>query len=272
MPKLVDMMLERLRCLQEDELASLATIVATCGLNAALAEAKNSKQLDLGYTADSNSGIDHMRRKQVEAELPSLDKFLVKHLTKLGKEVRSKKCQNDKSVDEKVCSINDVSLAETIPDLGTILVKHSSKLEKEIEEMKRNSGKSDEMESKKISERRRNGVVRRTKQDATDLPSLDKFLVRHVSKLEKEVQETKNRRKFEPSEGGRTADLRKTATSVNQAHTLEEGTNSSCSDRDRLVGKENIDLNKGDGGELEMEQKEASKPENSEDCSEETLI
>ncbi|CAL5438134.1 unnamed protein product [Camellia sinensis] len=277
MPKLVDMMLERLRCLQEGELASLATIVATCGLNAALAEAENSKQLDLGYAADSNSGIDHMRKKQVEAELPSLDKFLVKHLKKLEKEVQEVKNARmntlDKSSDdEKVCSINDVSSAETIPDLGTILVKHSSKLEKEIEEMKRKSGKSDEMESKKISERRRSGVVRRTKQDATDLPSLDKFLVRHVSKLEREVQEAKNRRKFEPSEGGRTADLRKKATSVNQAHTLEEGTNSSCSDRDRLVGKENIDLNKGDGGELEMEQKEASKPENTEDCSEETLI
>ncbi|KAL7227386.1 hypothetical protein ACSBR1_022270 [Camellia fascicularis] len=276
MPKLVDMMLERLRCLQEDELASLATIVATCGLNAALAEAENSKQLELGYAADSNSGIDHMRRKQVEAELPSLDKFLIKHLTKLEKEVQEAKNARmntlDKSDDERVCSINDVNSAETIPDLGTILVKHSSKLEKEIEEMKRNSGKSDEMESKKISERRHNGVVRRTKQDATDLPSLDKFLVRHVSKLEREVQEAKNRRKFEPSEGGRTADLRKKATSVNQAHTLEEGTNSSCSDRDRLVGKENIDLNKGDGGELEMEQKEASKPENTEDCSEETLI
>ncbi|KAF9619672.1 hypothetical protein IFM89_007993 [Coptis chinensis] len=40
--KLVDVMLERLKCLQEDELASLATIVATCGLNAALLEVENT--------------------------------------------------------------------------------------------------------------------------------------------------------------------------------------------------------------------------------------
>ena len=41
--KLVDMMIERLKCLQEDELSSLATIIATNGLNAALAEVQNSK-------------------------------------------------------------------------------------------------------------------------------------------------------------------------------------------------------------------------------------
>ncbi|XWS68108.1 hypothetical protein CRYUN_Cryun04dG0062000 [Craigia yunnanensis] len=41
--KLVEMMLERFKCLQEDELSSLATIVATRGLNAVLAEVENTK-------------------------------------------------------------------------------------------------------------------------------------------------------------------------------------------------------------------------------------
>ncbi|KAI4298540.1 hypothetical protein L6164_032087 [Bauhinia variegata] len=94
--KLVDMMIERLKCLHEDELSSLATIVATCGLNAALAEGQNIKPHD-----HQGSGIDHIfapsvnissrrmsslgsrnselfsdgpiRKKQVESEIPSLD-------------------------------------------------------------------------------------------------------------------------------------------------------------------------------------------------------
>ena len=33
------------------------------------------------------SALDVMRKKQVEPELPSLDKFLVRHMTKLEREV-----------------------------------------------------------------------------------------------------------------------------------------------------------------------------------------
>ncbi|XP_052191292.1 uncharacterized protein LOC127800617 [Diospyros lotus] len=259
MTKLVDLMLERLRCLREDELASLATIVATCGLNAALAEAESNKQDNLGSDADygsiptlnyprkissftaagarRKSTMDRqMRRKQVEAELPSLDKFLVKHLTKLEREVQEAKNARmnearerngekpEKSDDHKVDSVTDTSSAEAIPDLGAILLKHSSKLEREIEEAKKNSGKSGETEGKN----RRS--LRRPRQEATDLPSLDKFLVRHVSKLEREVQEAKTRSKIEPSEGAKVCDLKKTdTTSVNQERSESEE-----------VGKENM--------------------------------
>ncbi|XWS62982.1 hypothetical protein CRYUN_Cryun06bG0057500 [Craigia yunnanensis] len=53
--KLVEMMLERLKRLQEDELSSLATIVATCGLNASLEEIENTKLHNPCSTADHPS-------------------------------------------------------------------------------------------------------------------------------------------------------------------------------------------------------------------------
>ena len=53
--KLVDMMIERLKCLQEDELSSLATIVSTYGLNAALAEVQNSKPHNPGSAIEYSS-------------------------------------------------------------------------------------------------------------------------------------------------------------------------------------------------------------------------
>lgn len=232
--KLVDMMLERLRCLQEDELASLAIIVATCGLNAALEEAENFKQPDLGSASDYTSARALRRissvgggaRKQFEAELPSLDKFLVKRLTKLEREV----------LEAKNARMND----------------------KEIEEMKGNIPNPYETRGMKLERSRtHNGVMRNMKQDITDLPSLDKFLVKHVSELEREVQEAKNRRGFEPTEGGvKVTDFAKKSPSVTPAHIVDEITTPLCCDREQM-GKENIDLNKkGDGG-LETMKKES---------------
>ncbi|PSS02654.1 DNA double-strand break repair Rad50 ATPase [Actinidia chinensis var. chinensis] len=303
MTKLVDMMLKRLRCLQEDELASLATIVATCGLNAALEEAEKSKQLNIDPSADFTSAPNlprrissfdgHMRRKQVEADLPSLDKFLVKRLTKLEREVQEAKNARmnevkdesgekpDKSNDDNTKTTSDLasilmkhssklekeikeakknsdnmygkehrnsnsemSSSEVIPDLGSILTKHSSKLEKEIEETKRNCQNLYEMKGRKL-ERTRRGVIRHTKQEVADLPSLDKFLVRHVSRLEREVQEAKDRREFKPT------------------------------DVKNEVEKENIDLNKKEDGGLAVEQKEVAltlEPENTRNCSSEPLV
>ncbi|KAF7113437.1 hypothetical protein RHSIM_RhsimUnG0125900 [Rhododendron simsii] len=232
--KLVDTMLERLRCLQEDELASLAIIVATCGLNAALEEAENFKQPDLGSASDYTSARALRRissvgggaRKQFESELPSLDKFLVKRLTKLEREV----------LEAKNARMND----------------------KEIEEMKGNIPNPNETRGMKLERSRtHNGVMRNMKQDIIDLPSLDKFLVKHVSKLEREVQEAKNRRDFEPTEGGvKVTDFDKKSPSVNPAHIVDEITTPLCCDREQM-GKENIDLNKkGDGG-LETMKKES---------------
>ena len=331
MTMLVEMMLERLRCLQEDELSSLATIVATCGLNAVLAEVQNSKLHDPGSadysstaalnfpqrTSSSGAGNvesftdGHIRRKQVESELPSLDKFLVKHMTKLEREVQEAKNSrqnesregigrnSDKSADGKVNLNYNVTSSETVPDLGSILLKHSSKLEKEIEEAKKNSGRDFEMDrknlhsegtsseavpglgtilikhssklEKEIEETKRNnvktyemngkkmggvknGLVGRTKEDVPEVPSLDKFLVKHVSRLEKEVQEANNRRKNEPHKEGRVTYMRKKVDSSSSVAHFEK---TAYSDG-RVEEKENIDLNNEVSIVAKMEQKECS--------------
>ncbi|KAM1233566.1 hypothetical protein ACFX2J_003253 [Malus domestica] len=218
MAKIADMMLERLQCLQEDELSSLATIIATCSLNAALAEGKLH---DSGSTAETlpqriAGAKSEIRKKQPASELPSLDKFLVKHMTKLESEVQEAKDKRNKSregaaensdrtVDEKIeeakkNSRGDFEMlqknsqghkvsSEAIPDLESTLTKHSSKLEKEVEEAKKNFVKTSALNHKKEND--------------SELPGHDKFLVKCVSRLEKEVQEAKNRRQADTHEGVR---------------------------------------------------------------------
>ncbi|XP_050886797.1 uncharacterized protein LOC127092056 isoform X2 [Lathyrus oleraceus] len=190
--KLVDMMIERLKCLQEDELSSLATIVATYGLNAALAEVHNTKQHNPAINFPARrmsslglrkSALDGTSRKdQVEPELPSLDKFLVKNMTKLEREIcEAKKNQRNETKLGKYSSGKSVDQTptESIPDLGSILVKNYSKFEKDIKEAKIKSVKETLGASRG--------------KDHTEVPGLDKVLVKHVSRLEKEVQEAKKR-------------------------------------------------------------------------------
>ncbi|KAL0365315.1 UNVERIFIED_CONTAM: hypothetical protein Sangu_0629100 [Sesamum angustifolium] len=96
MANIVDMMLGRLRGLKEEELASLATIVATSGLNAALSSAVESTEDScrkvpsrvsvVGRTA-RNSFADAQVGGTAGAELPGMDKLLVKRLTRLEREV-----------------------------------------------------------------------------------------------------------------------------------------------------------------------------------------
>ncbi|KAK2974499.1 hypothetical protein RJ640_018664 [Escallonia rubra] len=309
--KLVDVMLERLRCLQEDELASLATIVATCGLNAALAEDVNSKQHASGSAADINvasavniprrmstygSGTTRntttdgqARKNQVMPEVPSLDKFLVKRLTRLEREVQEAKNAgriDEKPLtfaDEKHSAVDNVQSAGTT-DSGGFLVKHSTKFEKEIEEAKEHSMELPEKNAlkdteltvvvpefassltkhsskleKEIEEAKRNPrrsyelIGKKTgtmKDDLAEVPSLDKFLVKRVSKLEREVQEAKDKRKSELSERGKVTDIKK-ATSKSQVTKPEES--SLCSERGHLE-KENIDLNKNGNRETNVKQ------------------
>ncbi|KAL4348371.1 hypothetical protein GQ457_17G011630 [Hibiscus cannabinus] len=230
--KLVEIMLERLKCLQEDELSSLATIVATCGLNAALAEVEHTKHhpsasaLNFARRA-SSIGAGNVRKTnqtgQADSELPSLDKFLVKRMTKLEREVQEARSRRNESKDESRHTLvkrssnseeeiqgneknfdensgvdhrkSDADTSfEAVPDLGSILVKHSSKLEKEIEEAKRNCGNTYER-----------GGASQKKGDIVEIPSLDKFLVKHVSRLEREVAEAKSRRKNDLGEKGKEA-------------------------------------------------------------------
>ena len=213
--KLVNMMFDRLQRLQEDELSSLATIVATCGLNAALSEIENNKQHDSVSTADyaSNSGIGlqrrlsswgagklenfkdgHSKKKHTEPELPSLDKFLVKHMTKLERDIQEarnsrRKASNEGvaehslgTFDENVDSNNSETSSETISDLGSVLVKHSSKFEKEIEDGKKNSGGDFKIGYKNLQ----GDTI-----SSEAIPDLGSMLIKHSSKLEKEVEEAR---------------------------------------------------------------------------------
>ncbi|XVE93481.1 hypothetical protein REPUB_Repub01dG0196400 [Reevesia pubescens] len=273
--KLVEMMLERLKCLQENELSSLATIVATCGLNAALAEVENTKLQNPYFVADhpSASALNFARRTssigagivrktnqtgQVDSEFPSLDKFLVKRMTKLEREVQEARSRRNESKDEDKQSSsfeeeiqekekkfkessgvdhknsNADTSVEAIPDFGSILVKHSSKLEKEIQEAKRNYGSNTyELNGKKRGGMS-NGVSSHKKGDISEVPSLDKFLVKHVSRLEREVEEAKNRRKNDLVEKGKVENLEKEILSEQ---------NIPCSNGE-VFGNENINLNK----------------------------
>ncbi|CAN6304350.1 unnamed protein product [Urochloa humidicola] len=158
----VSIMLERLKALHEDELASLAVIVATSGLNAALqTERGKYHETDPANNISAGSLRSQSRRystaasfvdvkgpkKEIASDLPSLDKFLVKHVSKLEREVQeareeSKKATSIKSMAHDAhtqCSSNNAKAAESASDLGSILVKHVSKLEKEILEAKKNN-------------------------------------------------------------------------------------------------------------------------------------
>ncbi|KAJ9538018.1 hypothetical protein OSB04_030751 [Centaurea solstitialis] len=209
---LVDMMLVRLRCLQEEELNSLATIVATCGLNAALAEAENTfptsgvnnggrDLLKEGRTVNSST-VDGQasKKQQAHEELPGLDKFLVKRMTRLEREIQDAKNARTKETRDKLHSEEqNVSSGmenlfdkdnknskdvQIVPGLGSMLTKHTSKLEKEIEESKRKCGNEYEPRCKRNE---------RLKQETKEIPSLGEVLVKRVSRLEREVQEAKEK-------------------------------------------------------------------------------
>ncbi|XP_021892257.1 uncharacterized protein LOC110810398 [Carica papaya] len=193
MVKLVDMMLERLQCFHEDELSSLATIVATCGLNATLAEVGNGKLQNLSSSASTVNGPRRMssmgaggmrnssfecfmggnvRKKQAELEeFPTLDKYLVRHMTKLEKEVlEARNAQKNAPKEGEVDGSNELN-----DGMGTL-----SRLECFMD-----------------------GNVRKKQAELEEFPSLDKYLVKHMTKLEKEVLEAKNAQKNVPKEGER---------------------------------------------------------------------
>uniref|UniRef100_A0A0D9VW92 Uncharacterized protein n=2 Tax=Leersia perrieri TaxID=77586 RepID=A0A0D9VW92_9ORYZ len=154
---LVSIMLERLKALHEDELASLAVIVATSGLNAALQRGKYQETESVNNISaapqrshsrrysTAASFVDILEpRKEGTSELPSLDKFLVKHLSKLQKEVEEARKASRKAYSGNSCAQGQTTgrnpkSQDSASDLGSILVKHVSKLEKEILEAKENN-------------------------------------------------------------------------------------------------------------------------------------
>ncbi|GFP88619.1 hypothetical protein PHJA_001005600 [Phtheirospermum japonicum] len=186
---IVDMMLSRIRCLKEDELASLATIVATSGLNAVLAETGNNEnnncQKVVGPRRMSVSG-----RSAKNVELPSLDKFLVKRLTRLEREVlEAKNARKNESFDDgNEKKLKEEGTAAIIPDLESGLVRNSSKLEK--------------------AQRAARTVGGLAIQDSAEVPSLDKFLVKRLTRFEREVLEAKNARIKESFDDGNEKKLK----------------------------------------------------------------
>ncbi|CAI9764427.1 unnamed protein product [Fraxinus pennsylvanica] len=181
MTNLVEIMLDRLRCLKEDELASLATIVATSGLNEALVEAENRKECAFNSSVDDvgkptsdalsrisdgrrtswNTDLDGQMRRAAEAELPSLDKFLVKRLTRLERELlEAKKAGANKAADGSERDLDSNSDYEKLS-----LVSNTS---------------SSQKDSSKVEEK-----------TEPELPSLDKFLVKRLTRLERELLEAK---------------------------------------------------------------------------------
>ncbi|CAF2105774.1 hypothetical protein HID58_079316 [Brassica napus] len=291
--KLVDMMLERLQGLQEDQLSSLASIVATCGLSEALADEVSNQSLQTTNieptVADTSTDTRSRRDSKFgsfpegkttndgkETDIPSLDKYLVKHMTKLEREVTEAK-RASKDVFEKGRNVPQGIASETVPDLGSILVKHSSKLEKEIEEAKKNHGVNlrtyqknssrskaplvpvPDLESllvkkhvsrleKDVEETIRNcgnmyeNVKKPGKQDVPEGSSLESCMVKHVSKLEKEVQEAKKRNKED-------LEVRKLEKVEKSSSLLTEE-----------MDKENMDLNKKTKGQEESLDKILVKP------------
>ncbi|KAJ8572419.1 hypothetical protein K7X08_008930 [Anisodus acutangulus] len=198
MPNLVEMMLERLRCLQEDELASLATKVATCGLNAALAEAENSKLHVLGlllmtgsvlvkHSSQLEKDIDEAKRmneKLGEIEGKNSNRLdpianAPETASLVGKENVDQNVNHETNMDGNPCNGEQPSKpsdTEAADSLDKILVKPIHRLQRL--KMQESSTRSDY-------------VVQRTQRkieanSATDSEGLDKILVKHVSKLEKE--------------------------------------------------------------------------------------
>ncbi|XP_020682112.1 uncharacterized protein LOC110099336 [Dendrobium catenatum] len=159
---LVNIMVDRLKALQENELSSLATIVATCGLNAALLEMQNSHGHENEHGGQEEmrrrSNVDQslyvsQKKKEDISNVPSLDKFLVKHVSRLEREVQQAQLskKDDDAIaefDEQVSDDRTAQLKQTrrksqyASDLGSILIKHVSKLEREIQEAKNSQKKN----------------------------------------------------------------------------------------------------------------------------------
>ncbi|WOK91656.1 hypothetical protein Cni_G00347 [Canna indica] len=143
--KLSDTMLDRLKGLHEHELASLAVIVATCGLSAALREMQGCQE---SKHQPGSCSDDNTRKKGTLTEVPSLDKFLVKRVSRLEKEVQEAKNNNVASHKQIKSGTSEFQIESKISDksesqvdptlgLGSILVKHVSKLERDILEAKK---------------------------------------------------------------------------------------------------------------------------------------
>lgn len=113
--ELVIAMLNRHKGLQEDEIASHETIVVTCRLSAALLKLEHSKDHEQGITRSRrNSSATRfmdgcLTAKEPVTEVPSLDKFLVKQVSRLEREVqeaRNSRCQQTPGTSEVLDAVS----------------------------------------------------------------------------------------------------------------------------------------------------------------------
>ncbi|KAF3785433.1 hypothetical protein EJ110_NYTH27410 [Nymphaea thermarum] len=170
--ELVNMMLERLRVLTGEELASLATIVATCGLNAIL-EVKDTKQR-------------HATEGEKYNLLGGLESCLVKHVSRLEREVQEAKMNMKDNAKDTKGPTEKTNSNVVVPSLESILRKHSSRLEKEIEVAKKSEahkrdgkiGVNERPDKENVDANKPRGEV--------DDNGLDKVLVKRVHRLEKD--------------------------------------------------------------------------------------
>ncbi|KAG6530526.1 hypothetical protein ZIOFF_012765 [Zingiber officinale] len=206
--KLTNNMFDRLKCLHEDELSSLAVIVATCGLNAALREMKRTKNDDVeSVTTEarkSNAALEDNRKfgtlekqgaaienlEPVISEVPSLDKFLVKHVSKLEQEVHEAKKNSASLEDQRMLGTlvnEDVKrklfnhepvITEVPKNKKQIPIKHLHKTDKCMHGTEKQAWKATEVVRK----------GNKTKQQSEELPGLDEIMVKRQSKLEKAKQ------------------------------------------------------------------------------------
>ncbi|XP_031478649.1 uncharacterized protein LOC116249626 [Nymphaea colorata] len=171
--ELVNMMLERLRVLTGEELASLATIVATCGLNAIL-EVKDNKQR-------------HATEGEKYNLLGGLESCLVKHVSKLEREVQEAKMNMKDNAKDTKRPTEKTNSNVVVPSLESILRKHSSRLEKEIEVAKKSEAhKRDGKIGVNDRPDKENVDANRPREEEADDNGLDKVLVKRVHRLEKE--------------------------------------------------------------------------------------
>ncbi|XP_078436742.1 myosin-2 heavy chain-like protein isoform X2 [Wolffia australiana] len=129
---MVNLMFDRLKHLSEEEIASLAIIVAAAGLGEALVKTDPA--------TFSSRNRQSKRRRGGEVDFPGLDKFLVKHVSKLEKEVQAakvlKKTGADVAQQKTKKHESDSENGSNCEDLGSILVRHVSRLEREISSFK----------------------------------------------------------------------------------------------------------------------------------------
>lgn len=211
---LVESMLQRVRGLQPEECTSMATIVATRGLGALLAEEHLEQELG---TKGSSGG--------------SLGDVLVKHVSRLEAEKTAAKTAGDGGRNEMKKRLSVV--VNPAPDFGSMLVKHVSRFEREkkaaIEAAAKQAeswipgeavkfygpgvqveeGGLDKIFVKKMSrlerekaaaqERRRSSLNKFSPRKGrrislTRRPGLGESLIKHKSRLEKEIEAAKARR------------------------------------------------------------------------------